>query len=157
MTKEFQVESWCPRGIGNDRVPHLVKGGESYLRPNISGFVNGLEAGKRVVTMFGGNARLDYREYEPDWVQVKVGVDKDEKEILERLMVACADGLLTHKRVAWAINPATNRDAEPQVIRAVRMKHTDSYLEVANRVQEIYDAKDEDWEEDRKAGRPYRA
>src|SRR5271165_6475879 len=108
---------WSPRGIGFDSVPCFVtKQKECSGRPNISGFVSSREDGQKVVDMFGGYARLDYRDFEPNWIQVKVGVEKEHEEVLDRLMVVCSDGILTPKRLAWSINPPENRDGEPLVI-----------------------------------------
>lgn len=131
---------WSPRGIGCDSVPCFVtKNSKFDLRPNISGFVSSREDGQKVVDMFGGYARLDYREHEPNWIQVKVGVEKEHEEMLDRLMIAINDGILTPKRLAWAINPAENRDGEPLVIKIARFEEIDSYAKNAKRVQEIYD------------------
>lgn len=131
---------WSPRGIGCDSVPCFVtKQSKCDLRSNISGFVRSREDGKHVVEIFGGYARLDYRDYEPNWIQVKVGVEKEHKEVLDRLMVACSDNFLTPKKLAWAINPAENRDAEPLIVRVARSEPTKAYAEIAKRIQQIYD------------------
>lgn len=135
------IEYWSPRGVGFDHVPHMVTGADATGRPNISGFVKGKDGGERVVAMFGGPkfARLDFRSFEPNYVQVKVGVDKGQEDVLERLMAACSDALLTRKKIQWAINPAENRDGEPTAVRIARLEHTKSYASVAKRVQQIYD------------------
>jgi len=131
---------WSPRGIGMDSVPCFVtKKMECDLRSNISGFVSSREDAQRVVNIFGGYARLDYREREPNWIQVKVGVEKEHSEVLDRLMVACNDAILTPKRLAWAVNPAENRDGEPAVIRLAMHEPTKAYSTIAKRVQQIYD------------------
>lgn len=66
------------RGIGSDYVPCYMSDGaiDNKLRANISGFVNSKEDGQKIVNMFGGKAFLDYREREPNWIQVKFGVDE---------------------------------------------------------------------------------
>lgn len=135
------IEFWSPRGVGSDHVPHLVTGAPATLRSNISGFVQGRDGGERVVEMFGGptHARLDFRSHEPNWVQVKVGVDKGEDDVLDRLMVACNDGFITRAKIDWAINPAEHRGDEPLIIRVARHEGTKSYAKVAKRVQQIYD------------------
>lgn len=131
---------WSPRGIGYDSVPCFVtKQLKCDGRPNISGFVSSREDGEKVVEIFGGYARLDYREREPNWIQVKVGVEKGHEEVLERLMVAVNDGILTPKRLAWAVNPPENRDGEPAVIRLAMSEPTEAYAKIAKRVQQIYD------------------
>lgn len=68
-------EFFQSRGIGLDITPGcFVCGGKEALYTNISGFVRTKEAGERVVKMFNGvGAYLDFREHEPDRVQVKIG------------------------------------------------------------------------------------
>lgn len=67
-------EFFASRGIGKDwNLPCFVCGVLMELSDNIAAFVRTKEAGERVVEMFGGRARLDFREYEPDRIQVKVG------------------------------------------------------------------------------------
>lgn len=62
------------RGIGSDTTPGcFICGGPNNLYNNIAAFVTTKAAGERVVTMFKQGARMDYREYEPDRVQVKIG------------------------------------------------------------------------------------
>lgn len=134
------IVRWSPRGIGCDSVPCFVtKNAECELRSNISGFVSSREDGEKVLEIFGGYARLDFRTHEPNWIQVKVGVDKEHNEVLDRLMIACNDSILTPKRLAWAINPAENRDGEPLIIRVARYEPTKAYAELAKRVQQVYD------------------
>lgn len=134
---------WSPRGIGCDGVPCFVtKNMKCDLRSNISGFVSSREDADKVVNIFGGYARLDFRAHEPNWIQVKVGVEKEHTEVLDRLMAACSDTILTPKKLAWAVNPAENRDGEPATVRIARAEGTKSYAVVAKRVQEIYDEYD---------------
>lgn len=131
---------WSPRGIGYDSVPCFVtKQMKCDGRPNISGFVSSREDGEKVVEIFGGYARLDFRAFEPNWIQVKVGVEKGHEEVLERLEVAVNDGILTPKRLAWAINPPENRDGEPLIVRHARFDSHGSYAAMGKRIQEIYD------------------
>jgi hypothetical protein len=67
-------EYFSSRGIGLDHTPGcFICGGGSGLYQNIAAFVQCREAGERVVAMFRQGAYLDYREYEPDYLQVKVG------------------------------------------------------------------------------------
>jgi hypothetical protein len=74
------------RPIGKDWVPAcFVCGKPLELAPNIAAFVQCKEAGERVVKLFEGRARLDYREYEPDRIQVKIGVCEDHGDQLEEL------------------------------------------------------------------------
>lgn len=130
---------WSPRGIGYDSVPCFITKKPEDGRPNISGFVSSIAEGEKVVNIFGGYARLDYRSHEPNWIQVKVGVDKEYEEVLDRLMVACSDAILTPKKLAWAINPPENRDGEPLAVKIARSEGTKSYATVAKRVQQLYD------------------
>jgi hypothetical protein len=66
---------WQPRGIGSDyNLIDLVSGDTHDLVSNISGFALSKEDGERLVSeIFDGRARLDFREHEPNWIQVKVG------------------------------------------------------------------------------------
>lgn len=74
------------RGVGMDRTPGcFVCGGGESMRANISGYVLCKESGERVVAMFDQGARLDWREYEPDYVQVKIGACNQHKSNLQRL------------------------------------------------------------------------
>jgi hypothetical protein len=69
-----------PRGIGLDSCPgcfvcgtDLRSEGANHYMNNISGFVNSKEDGQQIVEWFLFGARLDYRESEPSWIQVKIG------------------------------------------------------------------------------------
>ncbi|QIG71122.1 hypothetical protein EVB32_015 [Rhizobium phage RHph_TM39] len=110
---------WHARGIGYEwNLPCLVTGvhDKNALMENISGFVSTREEGYRVVNMFfGGRARLDVRKHEPNYLQVKVGVMKEHREVLERLMDAntISGGILTIKNVMWAIDPENHPGYDP--------------------------------------------
>jgi len=79
-------EFFYSRGVGMDHTPGcFICGGEAGLHANISGFVQCKAAGERVITMFETGARLDYRDFEPDYVQVKVGACEKHKGALEAL------------------------------------------------------------------------
>jgi hypothetical protein len=91
-------EFFNPRGIGTDTTPGcFVCGGASGLYANIAAFVQCREAGERVVQMFQQGARLDYRDYSPDRVQVKVGACKQHLPNLQSLNNATyqAGGVIT--------------------------------------------------------------
>jgi len=86
---EDESENFSSRGVGYDggaccfvTGAELPSGG-----PNISGFVDFKESGERVVAMFGkkGGAWLDYREYEPTWIQVKILCCQEQVHCLEKL------------------------------------------------------------------------
>lgn len=84
-------EYWQPRGVGYD----------------LSGFVKCKEAGERIVQMVEKvlakkpDSWLDYREQEPNWIQVKIqeadGFD------LEQLRLLCDDGILTEDKLRLAL------------------------------------------------------
>jgi hypothetical protein len=58
-------------GLGTMRARCLLCG--EYHRKDLAAFVKSKSTGERIVNMFRpGVARLDYREYELDWIQVKV-------------------------------------------------------------------------------------
>lgn len=98
-------ECFGSRGIGYDRTSGcFVCGGADDLRHNIAAFVSCRAAGERVVAMFVHGARLDYREFEPDYVQVKVGACDAHQPNLERLhtLTRDANGVITEATVAQA-------------------------------------------------------
>ncbi len=110
LRKEGEI--FIVRGIGLDF------GGKDYVcRANIAAFVESKEAGERVVEMFrrntnctekakknmycfvdgGDPAWLDYRYFEPNWIQVKVGACDEHKKCLENLynLVLENDNIIT--------------------------------------------------------------
>lgn len=59
---------------------------EKYANHNLSGFVESKEQGESAVKLFReGSAWLDYREREPNWIQVKIGACEDCKDCLNSL------------------------------------------------------------------------
>jgi hypothetical protein len=59
----------------------------------MAAFVVNKEAGERVVTMYselGLHAKLDFRPYEPNWVQVKVGACDKHLPNLKKLTELCS-------------------------------------------------------------------
>lgn len=112
-------ECWQARGVGSEyNLVCLVTGKTADLMPNVSGFVQGREAGARVVALFNGRARLDFRKHEPDWVQVKVGCLPEHEEVLHRLCAASwgCHGLLNERIVKWAIDPVQFPGGEPKAL-----------------------------------------
>lgn len=99
------AESFRSRGTGMDSTPGcFVCGGDSGLRTNIAAFVSCREAGERVVAMFEHGARLDFRAFEPHWVQVKIGACTDHEPLLRELDEICRPlGLITPKAVTDVI------------------------------------------------------
>lgn len=88
-------EFFVVRGIGVEgRLSCFVCNGQDtgmYLT-NIAAFVRTKEAGERVCDMFKiGGCRLDYREYEPDRVQVKIGACSVHESNLRRLAELCVN------------------------------------------------------------------
>lgn len=71
LPKSYGVKS---RGIGKDYTPGcFVCGGTHQLYHNISMFVRSKEDGEAATALFETGAWLDYRDFEPSWIQVKVG------------------------------------------------------------------------------------
>jgi hypothetical protein len=87
---------WSPRGVGSNwNIPDLVTGlDDGKLHPDMSGFVKSKAEGQLAVVIFGDRARLDYRESEPNWIQVKVSAQEEVLYELEKL-VRENNGLLT--------------------------------------------------------------
>lgn len=100
-------EFFRSRGIGLDLCTCFICGtndrtgnGHSYLH-NIAAFVQCKAAGERVVKMFQRGARLDYREHEPDRVQVKIGAcDKHLENLKELHRLIAKDGVITQEMIA---------------------------------------------------------
>lgn len=99
-------EFFGSRGIGLDVINKCFVCGtglKDLYSPNIAAFVQHKDAGDRIVAMFGGRARLDYRENYPDRIQLKVGTCKLHKPHLEALDNLVADGVLTADKIKEAI------------------------------------------------------
>jgi len=98
-------EFFRSRGIGLDITPGcFVCGGDKRLLNNIAAFVQCKEAGVRVVNMFQQGARLDYRDFEPDRVQVKVGACNAHLPNLRRLDELTRDGVITSVHISEAVD-----------------------------------------------------
>jgi hypothetical protein len=95
---------FASRGIGFDRTPGcFCCGGDPGLYSNISGFVTSKEDGEKVITMLEYGARLDYRSYEPDWIQVKIGACEQHLPNLEKLMsLTRLEPVITAKKITIA-------------------------------------------------------
>lgn len=88
--------SWCSRNGGrNSRYKTMYN--------NIAAFVQCKETGERVVAMFRGGVWLDYREYEPDRVQVKIGACDKHLPNLKLLDKLCKDGVIKQEMITAAI------------------------------------------------------
>src|SRR3989338_9492502 len=96
-------EFFTSRGLGLENTPGcFVCGGKSGLHNNIAAFVRTKAAGERVVTMFEMGARLDYRDFEPDRIQVKVGACGAHFPNLAQLDRLVEDGIVTKDKVKSA-------------------------------------------------------
>lgn len=90
-----------PRGLGLNWLPCFVcgHGGEGKAQADMSAFVESKEEGEAVVRLFWamkGHAKLDYRDFEPHYVQVKAGACNVHQPNLELLCALTAkDGKLT--------------------------------------------------------------
>ena len=72
-----EIFGFHARGLGKDKAPGcFICGGDWGLYDNFSGFVQSKEDGEKIVAMFKSGAWLDYRDFEPNWIQVKVGACK---------------------------------------------------------------------------------
>lgn len=106
-------EFFSSRGIGLDSCTCFVckthdRDGKGHtMLNNIAAFVQCREAGVRVVAMFPLGARLDYRDFEPDYVQVKVGACDEHLPNLERLDKLVKDGVIKPEMVTAAIHHRT--------------------------------------------------
>lgn len=97
-------EFFRSRGIGREGdLRCFCCGVKRSLLHNIAAFVQCKQAGERVVAMVQRGARVDYREYEPDYVQVKIGACDKHLPNLERLdQLTRQDGTITAERIADA-------------------------------------------------------
>ncbi len=80
-------EYFKPRGVGYD----------------LAGFVESRISGERIINMFrkilGHDIKtwLDYRDFEPDWIQIKV--QKEDGIDLEELCKLTQDGVITEEKI----------------------------------------------------------
>jgi len=96
-------EYFSSRGVGTDRTSCFVcQSNREDMQSNIAAFVQCKAAGERIVTMFGSGARLDFREFEPDYLQVKVGACNQHVKRLRRLHSLTSDGRITEERIEQA-------------------------------------------------------
>lgn len=96
-------EFFRSRGIGLDTAPGcFVCGGEQSVYHNIAAFVKCKEAGERVVSLFMYGAWLDYRKFEPDRIQVKIGACDRHRPNLQKLDDLAGDGIITAAYISQA-------------------------------------------------------
>ena len=96
--------SFKSRGTGLDHIKKcFVCGCKTSLIPNISAFVNSKEDGEVVVSFFREeSARLDYRDFEPNWIQVKIGACEKHELCLEELTTLTRHGTIRERDVLLA-------------------------------------------------------
>jgi len=106
-------EFFGARGIGIDSSPGcFICGGKRTLDAkykyemvglnNVAGFAQCKVAGARIVEMFNAKGCwMDYRDYEPDRIQVKIGACKDHLSNLTALveLTRAADGVITTEMI----------------------------------------------------------
>ena len=119
-----------PRGVGsNGGWASLVTGQKVDFGPDLSLFVQSRADAYRLVDWVTpmeppadeprpdrwkrvDRAHVDYRAFEPGWLQVKLIVEKEHEEVLQRLSAALSlrDNYLDAKLIQWAIKPLENWD-----------------------------------------------
>ncbi len=79
---------WQPRGIGSNwNIPDIETGiVDDVLKTDLSGFVSSKAEAHIAMALFDGNAFLDFRPYEPQWIQVKVSGRKEVLVALDTLV-----------------------------------------------------------------------
>ena len=99
--KPFWGGEFCtPRQLGNDVVPGcFVCGKRRGLYDNFAAFVKSKSIGERIVAMFTYGARLDYRDSEPNWIQVKIGSCEKHNENLKNLHRMVSRGRRVSRRM----------------------------------------------------------
>lgn len=79
---EAHMKKLTPKGI--ERIKNTLRPRE--LMTNVSWLVPSKDAGERIVKeMFNNQAFLDYREREPNWIQVKAGACPEHEPNLKKL------------------------------------------------------------------------
>lgn len=78
--------------------------------------------GKRVEHL--DRAKVDYRSFEPDWLQVKLIVEEEHEGVLQRLSTALLyrDGYLDARLIRWALDPDTQHPCAIKVIERLEKK-----------------------------------
>lgn len=99
------VYDFTSRGIGQEfGLRCFVTGDDNdgYCMPNISGFVDSKENGEAICAFVPGSY-LDYREHEPNYIQVKIGAHPDQIVKLRRLNDAILELGVIHKTMVEKI------------------------------------------------------
>ncbi len=99
------------RGIGLDYCPGCIfcKNGsnKSRLMKNISGFVECKEDGEQIIKWVKDDKGiiLDFRENEPDWIQVKIGsCDKHENKLKKLHQLCMVNNMISPEIIQLANN-----------------------------------------------------
>ena len=93
------------RGVGMDVIGKCFVCGcrTPGVTPNIAAFVDSKEDGEVVVSFFReGSARLDYRDFEPNWIQVKIGACEKHEPCLEELTALTRHGTIRERDILLA-------------------------------------------------------
>lgn len=78
---------WHMRGIGRAGGISIMSAKQIDFGYDLAGYVKSREDGELIVDLFQGLVKIDYRPSEPNWIQVKVIVDDENKiYILDELM-----------------------------------------------------------------------
>lgn len=119
LENEDLILDFKSRGIGTDKCTCFVPACTEttpMIRSNIAAFVNSQKEGNLAVRMLGGLAIVDYRENEPDWVQVKLGACPDHIHKLEKLHeLTSLDGHITLNRIRKAHEYEENLMIDPDM------------------------------------------
>lgn len=118
-------EYFSSRGQGSDyNIPSLVTGNHLEFCTNIAAYVRSKEAGERILAMLKGRARLDLRAYEPNYIQIKIGVEDQYVGVLTRLHEATVlmEGIITPRIIAWALYPTWFTGCEPRVMQFMKAR-----------------------------------
>lgn len=106
---------FASRGIGSSWDPCFVCAeeplkdglGEGSTHANLAAFVESRAAGEAVVALFrdlGLTARVDYRESEPTWIQVKLGVCRAHQASLRLLdRVTAVNDEISAQAIAYCL------------------------------------------------------
>lgn len=92
-------EFFSSRGIGIERGLGCYVCGSENQSTNMAAYVRCKESGQRIVLLLKQGAKLDWRKWEPDYVQVKVGACNIHVECLNKLNELVGDGVINLKRI----------------------------------------------------------
>jgi hypothetical protein len=115
-----------PRGVGsNGGWASLVTGQLVKFGPDLSLFVASRADAYTIADWLTSDfmdernrakrvdrCHIDYRDFEPHWLQVKLIVEEEHRVVLERLSEALylRDGYLDKRLLDWAVDPMNNWD-----------------------------------------------